>query len=212
VVISDAMTVNHVLQSNVLGSLYEITRLLLRWGMPFKTLIRVRDGDSLFPAPSMPIFFNHIPLGLGVMPHHYEFTLEDYDAYTEQRDGMLSSFQGQAALLAGGLLWRLARDSNKQDTDVSIGTSGYHTSRDCVELEDGVYVDDTLSIHQQDVICGVYRVAPGKQTCSIMRIMTEACTSREPRGRTKPIGVLFMVAVDDNMGECRSEPPVLEHG
>jgi hypothetical protein len=162
--VSDPLTVNHIFRTNVAPTVYEMTRLLLKWGVPFKTFKRVWDRSSLLPVSPMPMFFNHVPLGLGIVSHNHEFTLADYSAYVNEREDLLSSFQGRAALLSGGLLWRIARDSLREDADVCNGTSGSHTAYDCVELNEGTYADDRLTAHQQDVICGVYRVEPGGQS------------------------------------------------
>jgi hypothetical protein len=162
--VSDPLTVNHIFRTNVAPTVYEMTRLLLKWGAPFKTFKRVWHRSSLLPVSPMPMFFNHVPLGLGIVSHNHEFTLADYDVYVNEREELLSSFQGRAALLSGGLLWRIARDSLREDADVCNGTSGFHTAYDCVELNEGTYAGDKLTAHQQDVICGVYRVEPGRQS------------------------------------------------
>ncbi|KAI0685706.1 hypothetical protein BC835DRAFT_1421000 [Cytidiella melzeri] len=62
---------NHVLQSDVKASAFAVTRLLLSWGVRFNTLQAVTNTVDMLPTPLMPMFFNHIPLGMGCKPHGY---------------------------------------------------------------------------------------------------------------------------------------------
>ncbi|KAI0685148.1 hypothetical protein BC835DRAFT_1421513 [Cytidiella melzeri] len=158
--LADPVSVNHLLRSEVSSSMFDVTRTLLSWGVPFNTLQPIADPRTLWASPPMPMYFNQVPLGLGIVEHKHKFTLDDYKAYVAKRDEIITSFQGRAALLRGGLLWRLARDSYADDSEVCKGPSGFAMRDNHRVLGDWDYVDDDLSLHQEDVICGVYRVQP----------------------------------------------------
>ncbi|KAI0686408.1 hypothetical protein BC835DRAFT_1420424 [Cytidiella melzeri] len=130
--------VNHLLRSEVSSSMFDVTRTLLSWGVPFNTLQPIADPRTLWVSPPMPMYFNQ--------------------AYVAKRDNIITSFQGRAALLRGGLLWRLARDSYADDSEVCKGPSGFAMRDNHRVLGGWDYVDDDLLLHQEDVICGVYRV------------------------------------------------------
>ncbi|KAI0685707.1 hypothetical protein BC835DRAFT_1289552, partial [Cytidiella melzeri] len=87
-------------------------------------------------------------------------TPEDYCLYVAKRDELICSFQGRAALLQGGSLWQLARDSFADWGQVYAGPSAYPTQGNLRILGGWEFVEDNLSQHQEDVICGVYRVQP----------------------------------------------------
>ncbi|KAI0695833.1 hypothetical protein BC835DRAFT_1414656 [Cytidiella melzeri] len=158
--LADPVSVNHLLRSEVSSSMFDVTRTLLSWGVPFNTLQPIADPRTLWASPPMPMYFNQVPLGLGIVEHKHKFTLDNYKAYVAKRDEIITSFQGRAALLRGGLLWRLARDSYADDSEVCKGPSGFAMRDNHRVLGDWDYVDDDLSLHQEDVICGVYRVQP----------------------------------------------------
>ncbi|KAI0683427.1 hypothetical protein BC835DRAFT_1235416, partial [Cytidiella melzeri] len=82
----------------------------------------------------------------------------NHKAYVAKRDNIITRFQGRAALLRIGLLWRLARNSYADDSEVCKGPSGFAMQDNHHVLGGWDYVDDDLSLHQEDVICGVYRV------------------------------------------------------
>jgi hypothetical protein len=98
----------HIIWANVSNSLYEVAHQLLVWEIPFKTLERIPRNCTLPPIPSMPMFHNRVTLGMGVYPRDYIFTLNDYNAYETKHDAIIQTHQGWAALLKGGIIWRLA--------------------------------------------------------------------------------------------------------
>ncbi|KAI0083680.1 hypothetical protein BDY19DRAFT_899900 [Irpex rosettiformis] len=108
------------------------------------------------------MFYDGVVLGLGTVPHGFLFGLDQYHEYEHMRDRVICSRHGRAAVLAGGILWRLAQEAGIDEADVLMGPSGYHTRDDHIQIDGRDYVDDTLSRQQADVICGVYRVLPGK--------------------------------------------------
>ena len=67
----------------------------------------------------------------------------------------------RAALLKGGIIWRLALEVLSVD-DVLAGPST-ETVTNYVVARDGVYaIDDDLSPDEMDIICGVYRISNSK--------------------------------------------------
>ncbi|KAF8799349.1 hypothetical protein BYT27DRAFT_7057922, partial [Phlegmacium glaucopus] len=94
--------------------------------------------------------------GLGLRPPLYKPRSDDYNAYLSARTNILQTHFGRAALLKGGLIARLARDTVGVSDVLSgpdpssrfqFGTTGQ------VKL-----VDDRLSEYLLDVISGVYYV------------------------------------------------------
>lgn len=167
--LKDALTVNHILRACHSPSIYEITSRLIHWGIPFKTLRRSQD-ISLLPKPApMPMFHDATPLALGTVPHNFVFGLKEYKEYEQMRDSVVNSYCGRAAVLQGGISWRLAHEADVDEGVVLRGPSGFHTREDHVSVGGRGYVDDTLSHHQQDVICGVYRVMPSEY-CTILKV------------------------------------------
>jgi hypothetical protein len=117
-------------------------------GIPFNTGV---------PDPSPKIIQKgYESKGLGLRPVGYTPRSHDYNAYVAARTDVLRSHLGRAALLKGGLISRLARDTVGV-SDVLSGpdpsTSAMLGTVDGVEL-----VDDELSDYLLDLISGVYYV------------------------------------------------------
>lgn len=164
--LQDPVSVNHILRKCHSPSLYDITSTLLEWGVPFQTLSRHFQPWALSRAPPPPMFYDTVPLGMGTRPRNFVFSLDDYGMYEDMRDAVVHSYHGRAALTGGGIVWRLAKESHADEEEVMRGPSGFHTREDLLTTGDRHYVDDTLLRHQLDVICGVYRVTPGRQVCA----------------------------------------------
>jgi hypothetical protein len=77
---------------------YEISRHLLHRGIAFHTVLPLRKvSKSSIPRP---IFSS-------IRSPGYFFTIEDFNVYIHRRDSLLRSPRGRAALLKGGIVWRL---------------------------------------------------------------------------------------------------------
>jgi hypothetical protein len=79
---------------------YGIVRCLLQQGVCFRTLSYIPHGLTS-PTPSR----------LGLLPIQspgYKFTRKDYDAYQRQCSVIFGQPRARAALLRGGIVWRLA--------------------------------------------------------------------------------------------------------
>ncbi|KAJ3726417.1 hypothetical protein DFJ43DRAFT_1002189 [Lentinula guzmanii] len=138
----------------------DILKCLINEGMPFNTL---KASHSPRERKVMPRRRHAI---LGFRPAGFSPTLQDYHAYEVLRDDFLRSARGRAALLAGGIVARLARDAvNEQDvydgpTENAL-QEGEHVL--CV-WEEGKHFalwDDNLTEEEIDLICGTYEVATG---------------------------------------------------
>ena len=155
--ISAAATIE-ILRHEWGSDLVSIASQLLRRGIAFNTFIHADVGH---PAP------HFIPRysGLGYRSVNYQPTIHDYQSYECKRNNFLRSPRGRAALLAGGLMARLARDVVNFD-DVCYGPSD-EIFRHGFCLKDEKYSsfalwDDCLTEDEQDMICGVYKVDTGK--------------------------------------------------
>ena len=89
----------------------------------------------------------------------------DFQAYVHQRNELLGGPKGRAAIMAGGILARLARDV------VAVNDVVYGAGRDvltnghCYLENDSLMTpawDHSLTEDDIDVICGVYYVETGK--------------------------------------------------
>ncbi|KAJ3791887.1 hypothetical protein GGU11DRAFT_694143 [Lentinula aff. detonsa] len=138
----------------------DILKCLINEGMSFNTL---KASHSPRERKVMPRRRHAI---LGFRPAGFSPTLQDYQAYEVLRDDFLRSARGRAALLAGGIVARLARDAvNEQDvydgpTENAL-QEGEHVL--CV-WEEGKHFalwDDHLTEEEIDLICGTYEVATG---------------------------------------------------
>lgn len=133
-----------------------IVRQLLERGIPFAMLWRSKHPTSTMTKLSRFL----VPF----RKHGYEFTPEDYKAYIGRR---LTLFQdpavARAALRHGGILWRLALESN-----VSLASMASFTVDDPVIMSQEINVQnltlhhDVLSMDIVDTICGVYMIYTGE--------------------------------------------------
>ncbi|KZP02660.1 hypothetical protein FIBSPDRAFT_666587, partial [Athelia psychrophila] len=99
---------------------------------------------------------------LGWRMEHYLPSAADYIAYEAHRHAFLRSDRGRAAILQGGIVWRLAYDSVDEEIirhgPYDIRTSTYnHFDGDL----QGSW-DDKLTDEELDLICGVYKVRTGQ--------------------------------------------------
>jgi hypothetical protein len=135
---------------------FEVARNLLNHGIQFCTLLPLR---SLPRAITSPI---KVPVRL----FGYEFTIEDYHAYEQERAALLKDPRiARAALLRGGIVWRLAVATMSFDdvlqgptTAATVFRRGniFTTADESVDL-----CDDGLSQDELDVLCGMHRCRNG---------------------------------------------------
>jgi hypothetical protein len=135
---------------------FEVARELLNHGIQFSTLLPVKPlPRSVDRAITVPV---RLP--------GYEFTLDDFFAYEQQRAALLSDPRvARSALLRGGIVWRLAVATLSFDdvlegptTAATIQRRGIvvKTSDDSIDL-----CDDGLSQLELDIICGLHHCYTG---------------------------------------------------
>lgn len=153
----DVANVIRVADEMAMGRVYrfDVARHFLRNGISFRTLGRAAASSS---------YNQHVVaerFGLGLRPYNYVFTWADYMAYETERNRLLNGPAGRAALMAGGLLWRLALEVVGEE-QVLFGPT-YTTQTQILVTLDGIdFVDDVLTPDQMDIICGNYRVMQRK--------------------------------------------------
>jgi hypothetical protein len=136
---------------------FEVARELLNHGIQFSTLLPVKSLSLAIGRPA---------ITLPVRLPGYKFTADDYHAYEQERAALLSDPRvARAALLRGGIVWRLAvailSFDNVLDGPTTAATLQHQgiiirTSDDSVDL-----CDDGLSQLELDIICGLHRCLTG---------------------------------------------------
>jgi hypothetical protein len=129
----------------------ELCHFLLQRGVQFRTLLPISSRDAR-PSPIPPKI---LPLrGAG-----YVFTATDYDAYVQERAALLRSARlRRAALMSGGIVWRLVV-SEVSFSEALQGPTIATTTHGCGlfvpgSKSDCSFCDDTLSESEGEAICG----------------------------------------------------------
>lgn len=153
-VLGDARTVLQVFREGN-PTLLGIVRSLLERGISFNT------GKPHPRAPSQPP--SRQSLGLGKRSQNHIFDVAEYKAYEQARENVLQSSMGRAALMRGGILWRLAKGT----VNVKAVTRGpFKQALDhgklIFHMDNSFLVDDDLEEADEDIICGVYHLPTGK--------------------------------------------------
>jgi hypothetical protein len=105
----------------------------------------------------------------------YTFTATDYAVHERQRELLFSQRHMRASCLLGGPVWRLGRDI-LSDHDILVGPSEtatvfgegvyYHDDK-CDEM----WCDDSITIDEANLICGVHHVRTGMRMYSVCIIV-----------------------------------------
>lgn len=135
---------------------FEVARELLNNGIQFSTLLPVKPLPLSIAPPIV------VPARLP----DYKFTQDDYFAYEQQRAALLSDPRvARAALLRGGIVWRLAIATLSFDDVLEGPTTAATLQRWGIVVhgfEDSVDLcDDGLSQLELDIICGLHRCYTG---------------------------------------------------
>jgi hypothetical protein len=101
-------------------------------------------------------------LSLGFRPAGYAFDTHDYRVYEDRREQFFKLPHSRAALLAGGIVWRLALETICPGIALTGPSENIAHFGDIVETPDGPIVDDSLTEEELNLICGVYDVYTGK--------------------------------------------------
>jgi hypothetical protein len=134
---------------------YEIARHLVEEGIQFRTLLCLRQIPRQPPKTEQ----NVLPIRLP----GYKFTREDYDTYVQQRAVIFTQPRARAALLRGGLIWRLGIETLSIN-DALRGPSVAVTVERCgfsCPISDVQMWDDDLTPYERDLVCGVYMCYTG---------------------------------------------------
>jgi hypothetical protein len=141
-----------------INSVLGMVRYLVSGGIPFATVRCL---------PFLPSARREPRSRLGFRTQGHIFDAVDYNSYEEAKIDLLKSSVGRAALMRGGIVWRLANGivpvkSVTKGPNPSIKEDG------CVwdSMDEFKLVDDSLSLRDEDVICGMYYV----ETSMFMRI------------------------------------------
>ncbi|KAJ3991547.1 hypothetical protein F5050DRAFT_1581232 [Lentinula boryana] len=141
----------------------DIVQALLDHGIPFNTLV---VGGRLQQHKA---YRRRRFAMLGVRPSEFVPGLSEYKAYELRRNELFRSARGRAALLAGGIIARLARDvANAEDVfdgPTEDAMESILSDRSlCVWDGRDEYAlwDDKLTDEETELICGMYEFEIGK--------------------------------------------------
>ena len=140
----------HDIHTRAEAALYLVTRAI-----PFRTIFAPdRRSHVELRAP--------VRVVLGWRTLSTRFTVYDYRVYEHRVQDILRPFRARAALLTGGLVWRLALEA-LGDTFLQHAAKGpspdvYHYGDRFRPRRGDDWYDDQLSTDELDVICGVYKV------------------------------------------------------
>lgn len=160
-VVPHATTVLQVVRNNWGPSLEDLTGEFVSLGIPFSTLELSSSPPQRLPRPRS--VFEDLS-----RPSSFRPNIFTYRNYELRREDFLKHPHSRAALLRGGILWRLCKASfegclglvNGPSADVRVFGEAIRfpssTSNGGITL---AAWDDTLTSDEVDLICGVYYVA-----------------------------------------------------
>lgn len=130
----------------------DIVTYLLENGIKFRTM---RQSQDLASAPQE----FHAPVPAHIRVATDQFTSIDYEFYKQDIAALLKQRHGRAALLGGGLLWRIAKDilsfSEALEGPVARYPAG-QTMFSAVDSKGTEYVDDELTQDERNLLCRLY--------------------------------------------------------
>jgi hypothetical protein len=157
--LNDPATLLQCFRLNMGPSITNLVRYLFSNGIPFHTYISASELCHAYPK--------YPPVSLSFRPLAHRPRISEYAVYEHARHSLLSRPYGRAALLQGGIVWRLALCDfeYKEDAEyaVLLGPSEYvSVYQHVLHTDDGQsFFDDGLNDTELDLICGVYKVATG---------------------------------------------------
>ncbi|RDB18819.1 hypothetical protein Hypma_014528 [Hypsizygus marmoreus] len=158
--LTSASALLEIIRHPFCSDIVSIYQWLLNKGIAFNTFV---PGPQL-PQESKQQVFVPRYIGLGFRPANYKPDELDFRAYVSSRDRLLRSPRGRAALLAGGIVARLAREVVDTNAILSGPSDSVFADGRCYwngDSSSSGYWDDDLTQDELDKICGVYRVATG---------------------------------------------------
>ena len=115
------------------------------------------------------------PEYLGWREPSFEATSQDYCLYEHRALDVLSRPRGRAALLRGGIVWRLAMEIlGEAAIDEAVNGPSSDTwlyGSELMESRGSSWLCDDLSSYEVDIICGVYKVYTGTSSRKVLRSM-----------------------------------------
>ncbi|KNZ79315.1 hypothetical protein J132_10736 [Termitomyces sp. J132] len=136
-----------------LSGVGDMARYLATHGIAFNT-VKVKPARGYYESPRI----QAMSRTLGYFKKEYKFGIEDWNTYVKARNNFLSGPAGRAALSAGGIVARIARDVVPVKL-VSKGVSA--DGRKIAQHGEYIFLDDALTLEEKDFICGVYSVYTG---------------------------------------------------
>jgi hypothetical protein len=126
-----------------------IAEAFLDRGIPFRTMLPLLPSMNLRPP-------------LDNAPIDRELAV-DYALSERRRQELLRGPRGRAALMQGGIAWRLARETLKDDV-VMAGPAPFNSQSWVLGMEAYKYYDDILSEDDEFILCGGHHVQAGRET------------------------------------------------
>jgi hypothetical protein len=163
-VVPDAATAMMCLRRDWGSDISNIALKLLQKGIALKTL----QPMAVPPHARRPLSELRT-YSLGYFRPPFKAVYADYVTYEQYRHEFMNEDRARAALLRGGILWRLALHSLGYD---HLPNALFGLSRDAVPfgqmltLNGETHFDDDLSEEEVDFICGTYYVYTSKLSCS----------------------------------------------
>ena len=153
ILVQDPATAIECLRRRWGPHLVDIAFELYSRGMAFKTCLAVDYCISL-DRPAV--------IGLGYRLSGYTPSKQDYATCESIRNIFLTSPRARAALLKGGIIWRLARDVIPEAALLSGPSEEVYKTGQQIECNNGSYLDDDLTDDELNLISGVYKVFTGE--------------------------------------------------
>ena len=158
----------YILENPQAHTILTVARRLLDRGIAFRTLL---------PLPCSPrqltVTHSYSPRTYRLVSH--TFTKADFDIAMLACQSVLSSSQGRAALLRGGIVGRIAREHLSKDgvldgpsVEVTVHRVGYIASSGGTTK----FCDDELTENEIAIICGTYSLYTGNFIFSICILLS----------------------------------------
>jgi hypothetical protein len=104
----------------------------------------------------------HLPSPLGWRPSNYKPDVADYYGYEQFRRRLLERPEIlRAALMKGGIVWRLATLDVDEDLAMKVILDGPTATASSIGHKFGEQSDDRLTDLMENIICGVYMIDTG---------------------------------------------------
>ncbi|KAK0464114.1 hypothetical protein IW261DRAFT_1347389 [Armillaria novae-zelandiae] len=160
ILLTSAASVVEMLRRGWGPKIIDIAKSLIRRGISFQAA--VQDSHERVETSSIAPYYGL----LGCRPTDYKPDRLEFATYQALCKGFLRSQRGRAALLAGGILGRIAQDFIPND-EVYLGPSSDVLKCGVCFVADGestpVFWDDALTDDEIDLLCGVYKIETGKR-------------------------------------------------